>query len=93
MEHKLHTSSRLTTFWRNAKTHRQGKTFPCKIELRISVSRLKLALTSPISGGRSVGIVRACGLKPRSLFVCKSINNLRRLFCVASLGDVVTVIL
>jgi hypothetical protein len=27
---------------------------------------LKLALTSPTSGGRSVGIVRACGLKPRS---------------------------
>jgi hypothetical protein len=28
-----------------------------------------LALTSPISGGSSVGIVRACGLKPRSLFL------------------------
>jgi hypothetical protein len=33
---------------------------------------LKLTLTSPTSGSRSVGIVRACGLKPRSLsvFVC-----------------------
>jgi hypothetical protein len=30
---------------------------------------LKLALISPTSGGRSVGIVRACGLKPRSLFI------------------------
>jgi hypothetical protein len=29
---------------------------------------LKLSLTSPTSGGRSVGMVRACGLKPRSLF-------------------------
>jgi hypothetical protein len=29
---------------------------------------LKLVLTSPTRGGRSVGIVRACGLKPRSLF-------------------------
>jgi hypothetical protein len=27
-----------------------------------------LALTSPTSGGRSVGIVRTCGLKPRSSF-------------------------
>jgi hypothetical protein len=30
---------------------------------------LKLTLTSPTSGGRSVGIVRACGLKPRSFLV------------------------
>jgi hypothetical protein len=29
---------------------------------------LKLALTSPTRVGRSGGIVRACGLKPRSLF-------------------------
>jgi hypothetical protein len=35
---------------------------------------LKLALTSPTIGGRSVGIVRACGLKPRSLFLLMSFN-------------------
>jgi hypothetical protein len=33
---------------------------------RDTLCLLKLALTSPTSGGRSVGIVRACGLKPRS---------------------------
>jgi hypothetical protein len=32
---------------------------------------LKLALTSPKSGGRSVGIVRACGLNPRSFYNIK----------------------
>jgi hypothetical protein len=36
---------------------------------------LKLALTSPTSGGRSVGIVRACGLKPRSLFLLYILRN------------------
>jgi hypothetical protein len=36
---------------------------------------VKLALTSPTSGGRSVGIVRACGLKPRSyFFVCSIVT-------------------
>jgi hypothetical protein len=36
---------------------------------RVILYPLKLALTSPTSGGRSVGIVRACGLKPRSFFL------------------------
>jgi hypothetical protein len=42
---------------------------------------LKLALTSPTSSSRSVGIVRACGLKPRSLFLFRtSIKFPRRRF-------------
>jgi hypothetical protein len=36
---------------------------------RDTLDPLKLALTSPTGGGRSVGIVRACRLKPQSLFV------------------------
>jgi hypothetical protein len=36
---------------------------------------LKLALTSLTSGGRSVGIVRACRLKPRSFFIAKNANH------------------
>jgi hypothetical protein len=40
---------------------------------------LKLALTSPTSGGRPVGIVRARGLKPRSFFCVKYGNDTARL--------------
>jgi hypothetical protein len=42
----------------------------CKIVIVICVYPLKLALTSPTSGGGLVGIFRACGLKPRSSFSC-----------------------
>jgi hypothetical protein len=39
---------------------------------------LKLALTSPTGGVRSVGIFRACRLKPRSLFV-ECVSTLEKL--------------
>jgi hypothetical protein len=38
----------------------------------------KLALTSPTGGGRSVGIVRSRGLRPRSLFGFCFMGNLRK---------------
>jgi hypothetical protein len=49
---------------------------------------LKLALTSAKSGGRSLGIVRACGLKPRSwfLFVCIRAKNVRNQSCRTNLN-------
>jgi hypothetical protein len=34
-----------------------------------------LALTSPASGGRLVSIVRACGLKPQSIFLTLQLFN------------------
>jgi hypothetical protein len=39
---------------------------------RDTLSPLKLVLTSPTSGSRSVGIVRSCGLKPRIFFLFPS---------------------
>jgi hypothetical protein len=53
---------------------------------------LKWALTSPTSGGRSVGIVRACELKPRSflcvlfLFISFSTANWQYCRCGSTMG-------